>query len=249
MDEIREEGISLIDIFYKVKQHLLFIIISIVTCVGAMGVYSVTIQKPLYVATASVMMSANELTGTAGFNYSLNIMETYEEFLRSRVVKEEAIKIAEVPENTNFTISTSTNGTLIVYISVKSYDPTISIKLANAYVDAGTKIILSSPEASYKALKLASPYLLEEAVGTSTSRNLFRNCLIGGAVGVVIACAYVFLRMIIDNTYVKPEDIERDLKLPVLAITPFINFDELDENGVRKKKMSININKVIKRKE
>ena len=73
------DGEKLLDIFYKVKQHLLFIIISIVACVGAMGVYSVTFQKPIYSATASVMMSSNELTGTAGFNYSLNIIETYEE--------------------------------------------------------------------------------------------------------------------------------------------------------------------------
>ena len=45
MDEIREEeGISLLDIFLKVKQHLLFIIISIVACVGVMGFYTVAVQ-------------------------------------------------------------------------------------------------------------------------------------------------------------------------------------------------------------
>lgn len=240
MSDIREEeGISLLDIFFKVKQHILFIIISIVTCVGAMGVYSITVQKPIYSATASVMMSSNELTGTAGFNYSLNIIETYEEFLRSRVVKDKAMEIAEIPGTESFTLSTSNNGTLIVYITIKSYNPEVSKKLANAYVDAGTEIILASPEATMKALKQASPYMLEEAVSTSTSRNLFKNCIIGGAVGVVIACAYVFLRMLIDNTYTKPEEIERDLKVPVLSVVPFVDFNELDENGRTKKKNKI----------
>ena len=160
MDDIREEeGISLLDIFYKVKQHILFIIISIVACVGVMGVYSVTFQKPIYSATASVMMSSNELTGTAGFNYSLNIIETYEEFLQSGVVKERAMEIAKVPQNESFTVSTSNNGTLIVYITVKSYNKEVSKKLANAYVDAGTEIILKSPETTMKALKQASPYM------------------------------------------------------------------------------------------
>ena len=120
MDDIREEeGISLLDIFYKVKQHILFIIISIVACVGVMGVYSVTFQKPIYSATASVMMSSNELTGTAGFNYSLNIIETYEEFLQSGVVKERAIEIAKVPQNESFTVSTSNNGINCLHYSEK----------------------------------------------------------------------------------------------------------------------------------
>ena len=136
-------------------------------------------------------------------------------------------------------ISTSNNGTLIVYITIKSYNPEVSKKLANAYVDAGTEIILASPEATMKALKQASPYMLEEAVSTSTSRNLFKNCVIGGAVGVVIACAYVFLRMLIDNPYTKPEEIERDLKVPVLSVIPFIDFNELDEKGHSKKKLKI----------
>ena len=204
-----------------------------------MGVYSVTFQKPIYSATASVMMSSNELTGTAGFNYSLNIIETYEEFLQSGVVKERAIEIAKVPQNESFTVSTSNNGTLIVYITVKSYNKEVSKKLANAYVDAGTEIILKSPETTMKALKQASPYMLEKAERTSTSRNLFKNCVIGGAVGVVIACAYVFLRMLIDNTYTKPEEIERDLKVPVLSVVPFVDFNELDENGRIKKKNKI----------
>ena len=81
---------------------------------------------------------------------------------------------------------------------------------------------------------------------TSTSRNLFRNCIIGGAVGLVIACAYVFLRMLIDNTYIKPEELEKDLKVPVLAITSYIDFDKMDENGVYKKKINL---KSILRKE
>lgn len=239
MNEIREEeGISLLDIFYKVKQHLLFIIISIVACVGAMGVYSVTLQKPIYSATATVMMSSTT-DGTTGFNYSLNIIETYEEFLRSRVVKEKAMEIANIPETESFTLSTNNNGTLNVYITIKSYNEKVSIALANAYVNAGTEIILASPETTMKALKQALPAVYDEATIATTSINLFKNCIIGGAVGVVIACAYVFLRMLIDNTYTKPEEIERDLKVPVLSVIPFVDFNELDEKGYSKKKLKI----------
>ena len=55
---------------------------------------------------------------------------------------------------------------------MKSYNKEVSKKLANAYVDAGTEIILKSPETTMKALKQASPYMLEKAERTSTSRNL-----------------------------------------------------------------------------
>ena len=356
MNEIREEeGISLLDIFYKVKQHLLFIIISIVLCVGAMGVYSISpLNKPQYIATASVILSPNDsgLTPTAGLSYSLNLISTYEEFLCSKVVKEEALKILydstdiDITDNENklllesmkteyenkktgldstlsiinnslntlkaeyeasisgidptdeanketlrtleeeynnakaelesaknavtdsltrleteynekvsslisssipsFSISTKSNGTLIVYISIKSYDPELSMNLVNAYIVASERIIMSGAENTYKALERALPRPFEEATGTTTSRNLFRNCIIGGAVGVVIACAYVFLRMLIDNTYIKPEELEKDLKVPVLAITSYIDFDKMDEIGVYKKKINL---KSILRKE
>ena len=48
-----------------------------------------------------------------------------------------------------------------------------------------------------------------------------------------------FVRMLIDNTYTKPEEIERDLKVPVLSVVPFVDFNELDENGRTKKKNKI----------
>ena len=34
-----------------------------------------------------------------------------------------------------------------------------------------------------------------------------------------------------ENTFIKAEDIERELGVPVLAITPYINYEELDEAG------------------
>lgn len=236
MEERREqeEGISLLDILYRVKKHIVFIIISIVACVGAMGIYSVAIQKPQYVATSSVIMNASSdsnLSGTAGLNYSLSIIETYSEFIQSKTVRTRALEIAELPKNTEYTISTKNSGTLIVHITITSYDSNVSVKLANAFIEAGTDVINTNPEGSMKSLKLASPSILDEATNASTSRNLFRNCVIGAAIGVVIACAYVFIRMLIDNTYTKPEQIEKELDLPVLAVTPFIDFNELDEKG------------------
>ena len=239
MDEIREEeGISLLDIFLKVKQHLLFIIISIVACVGIMGFYSVAVQKPEYKATSSVIMNASEIGGTSGLNYSLNIIDTYEEFVQSRTVCARAEEIANVPSNTPYSVSLSNNGTLIVYITVTSYDPTVSIALANAFIEAGTDVINSDPEGSMKSLKLASPSVLDVADTASSSRHLVRNVAIGGMIGAVIACAYVFIRMLIDNTFTKEEEIEKELGLPVLAITPYINFNELDEYGnlIKKRK-------------
>ena len=239
MDEIREEeGISLLDIFQKVKQHLLFIIISVVTCIGITGVYSVAIQKPEYIATSSVIMNASEIGGTSGLNYSLSIIDTYEEFIQSRTVCARAEEIAKVSHATPYSVSLSSNGTLIVYISVTSYDPNVSIALANAFIEAGTDVINMDPEGSMKSLKLASPSVLDKAYKASSSRHLVRNVAIGAMVGIVIACAYVFIRMLIDNTFTKEEEIEKELGLPVLAVTPYINFNELDEKGnlIKKRK-------------
>ena len=183
-------------------------------------------------------MNASEIGGTSGLNYSLSIIDTYDEFIQSRTVAARAEEIAKLSQTTPYSVSLSSNGTLIVYISVTSYDPNVSIALANAFIEAGTDVINMDPEGSMKSLKLASPSVLDKAYKASSSRHLVRNVAIGAMVGIVIACAYVFIRMLIDNTFTKEEEIEKELGLPVLAVTPYINFNELDEKGnlIKKRK-------------
>ena len=44
-----------------------------------MGVYSLAFQKTKYVATSKLVMNANDdLPGTSGLNYSLNIIPSYQ---------------------------------------------------------------------------------------------------------------------------------------------------------------------------
>lgn len=203
MEEIREEeGISLLDIIYRIKKHIIFIIVSIVLCIGAMGVYSLAFQKTKYVATSKLVMNANDdLPGTSGLNYSLNIIPSYQEYLASEKVKKRAIEIAGVDENTPFSLSTNNKtGTIMIEISITSYDPIVSVKLANAYVTASIDIINENPEGSLKSLAQAEPGPLDEAREARVSNNnLIKNCVIGAAAGVVVACGYVFVRVLIDN--------------------------------------------------
>ena len=51
--------------------------------------------------------------------------------------------------------------------------------------------------------------------------SLYRFLAIGALAGIVLACAFVTLRMLTDNTMKTDDDIERYLQLPVLAAVPF----------------------------
>lgn len=231
MNEVREEGISLLDILVKVKKHILFIIISIVSCVGVMGVYSLAIQKPQYMASSSLIINS-KYDGTQAVSYAQSIIPTFQDYIVSDIVRERALEIANIEEGTEYAISTNNEQSkLIVEITITSYDPVVSVELAKAFAEASKEVVKENPDGALKVLGMAEPGILKEAKSASVSRPVVKNCVIGAAVGVVIACAYVFIRMLIENTFTKPEEIERELGVPVLAVTPYINYEELDEKG------------------
>lgn len=233
MNDIREEeGISLLDILIKIKKHILFIIISIVTCVGVMGVYSTVIQKPKYVAKSLLLMNS-EYEGIQSVNYSTMIMSTFQTYIiEYPEVEERALKIAGFENKPNYSITTNNEtGTLIIEIVITSDDETTSVKLAKAFAEASIEIVTNNPDGNLKSLGKANPGLLKTATEAKKTTKLVKNVIIGAAAGVVIACAYVFIRLLIENTFTKPEEIERELGVPVLAVTPYVDFDEFDENG------------------
>ena len=89
-----------------------------------------------------------------------------------------------------FSLSTNNKtGTIIIYISITSYDPIVSVKLANAYVTASIDIINENPEGSLKSLAQAEPGPLDEAYQAKASNSLVKNCVVGTAAGVVVAAA------------------------------------------------------------
>lgn len=229
MNEIREEeGISLLDILLKVKKHIVFIIISIVSCIGLMGVYSTTIQKPIYTAKSSLLMNS-ELDGLQAINYSTLILSTFEDYiLEYPDVRERALEIAGLDEKTAFSINTNTyEGKLIIEIVISSEDKQTSEKLAEAFALASIEIVSNNPDGDLKILGKAEPGILKKTTSAVKSTKLVKNCIVGAAAGIVIACAYIFIRLLIENTFTKPEEVEKELGIPVLSITPFIDFDEL----------------------
>ena len=232
MNEVREEeGISLLDILLKVKKHILFIIISIVSCIGAMGVYSTVVQKPIYTAKSSLLMNS-ELDGIQAINYSNMILSTFEYYiLQYPEVSERALEIAGLDEKTPYTLDTTTyEDKLIIEIIVKSENPEISEKLAEAFALASIEIVSNNPDGDLKILGKAEPGILKKTTQAQKSTKLVKNCIIGAAAGIVIACAYIFIRLLVENTFTKPEEIEKELGVPVLAVTPFIDFEDLNSH-------------------
>ena len=115
-------------------------------------------------------------------------------------------------------------------LKVTSDDETCIIKFKATTFDAKlsaviTNVVSTSFEAHYKAIinsdSVRTSITDTGKVPTSPSNiHKVRNIVLGGIVGLVIACAVLIVLFILDDKIKTPEDIEKQLKLSVLGAIP-----------------------------
>ena len=112
---------------------------------------------------------------------------------------------------------TNPASTHIISTSVVTGDPELSRNIANA-------VLNTSIDAIYQVVGTSEPTIIDYAEAEAVKEvtpSLYRFLAIGALAGIVLACAFVTLRMLTDNTMKTDDDIERYLQLPVLAAVPF----------------------------
>jgi len=191
-----------------------------------------------------VLSKQNEAGLTQGdMQTSTFLTKDYVELIKSRTVTEEVIAQLglnltnqEILEKIVIIIPADTR---VIKIRAKDPDPYIAAKLANAIRDVSGIHI-------QKVMNIEAVNVVELAnvPNTATSPNLKRNAVIGGALGVLLACAFVITIHLINDTIKTGEDIEKYLKISILGSIPAIE----EEKRKKGKKKQVKKEKAKKKK-
>ena len=221
---MEEEVIDLREYLSIIKKKWFIIAILCVVCVAASAVYSFFIAKPVYQAETTLIVKTEKTEGTNSLSndqvmVSQKLALTYGEIIKSRKVLDEVIKNLDLKESngslaSKISVSTVTD-TQIIKVSVQDTNKSNAAKIANEIPKVFAK----------EAIRIADANGVEVIDKAQTpvnpvSPNKKMNILIAGVLGVMIGLFIIFIIEFLNTKIKTPQDIEKELGLPLLGVIP-----------------------------
>ena len=246
--ELREEGtqLSLVSILFEIKRNILLLVIVTLVFALAGGIYGRYFVTTKYSSKASLIVippetassTTNKTTAnTSEFSYAVYIAATIGEIIKSstvcgkvaeaynagietynadetHTVKMQSIKSGLV--QSGLTVSTEDKN-FVVNITFNSTDPHAKeilnqvIETTLAYINSDDSGMVWYSE-RFKTLDTAG-----SSTPDSSSRTI-KYLLIFAFVGIVVSLGIIILKMLLNDTYNKKEDLENDIPVEVLAL-------------------------------
>lgn len=212
---------ELIAIFLEKK----FLIITIVLIAAILGVlYTKKLIVPEYQSSTSlVLVQVNDIDSeavksitSADLMLNTKLVDDYREIAQSKSVAERVIQNLnldmELSTLQNSIAVSSISDTELIRITVTHTDPELACTIANEVA----KAFIEKVDTIYK---VSNVHVLDEASPSYTPSNihLAKNVIIFAFAGLVIVSSYILLVNMLDTTTKADTDIERVLKVPVLA--------------------------------
>ena len=220
-----EETIDLREYFFILKKKLWIIVTSALVCGLISGLVSFFALTPIYQANTSLIVNkevgnkVTEMTTTDDLNYVQKLAITYGEIIKSRKVLDDVIKNLDLDESygqLSGKISVSTvSDTQIIKVSVQDTNKSNAAKIANEIPKVFAK----------EAIRIADANGVEVIDKAQTpvnpvSPNKKMNILIAGVLGVMIGLFIIFIIEFLNTKIKTPQDIEKELGLPLLGVVP-----------------------------
>ncbi|WP_307993854.1 Wzz/FepE/Etk N-terminal domain-containing protein [uncultured Intestinibacter sp.] len=221
---MEEEVIDLREYLSIIKKKWFIMAILCVVCVAASTVYSFFIAKPVYQAETTLIVKTEKTEGTNSLSndqvmVSQKLALTYGEIIKSRKVLDEVIKNLDLKESngslaSKISVSTVTD-TQIIKVSVQDTNKSNAAKIANEIPKVFAK----------EAIRIADANGVEVIDKAQTpvnpvSPNKKMNILIAGVLGVMIGLFIIFIIEFLNTKIKTPQDIEKELGLPLLGVIP-----------------------------
>lgn len=124
----------------------------------------------------------------------------------------------------------SVDETAMLNIAVTTTDPNLSKAICDAFAAVAPSQLMEVMEmGSIKPMELAKP-------GVKVGPNVTKNAMLGGVVGLVLACGIILLITMLDNTVTGERDLRQRLNVTVLGEVPTLQPSKKGEkkNGKRK---------------
>ena len=211
--------IDLVEIFYLFWGHAIQIILcAILGGLLAFG-YTRFLVTPLYQAEAKLYMvsaSAGSMISISDLQLGSQLTSDYQQLMVSRPLLEDVIDSLDLNMGYGalkgmISVSNPTD-TRILRVTVTSSDPKLSCDIAE-------------------------PNVVERAVipGGASSPNYARNVFLGVAAGIVICCAVILIRFLVNDTFVTADDLARRFGIQPLASIPEADLGAFNKRLKQKK--------------
>lgn len=230
--KVEEQQIDLFEIFYVLKQKILWIlVVGLLFGCGA-AAYTQFCIAPTYTSTSSMLVLSKEttLTSMADLQLGTQLASDYQVLIKSKPVMEQVIENLELKISPNalkgMVSITNPANTRILNVSITSTDP----EQAKIIVD---ELAAVASEYVGDKMEVIPPKIIEkgEIPTYKNGPNVKKNAFLGLFAGL-FASAGVFALLAMMSDFIKTEeDIARYLDIPVLATVP----DRKDYIGKNKK--------------
>lgn len=223
-----EQKIELKEYLQLIRKRIKIVVAIVALSILVIGIKTFFFTTPIYEAQTIIMM--NNLLGEQSqitkddISYSQLLGETYKPIIKSRKVAEEIKKNLKLEENYNVisnSIDIKSVSGPVMNITVKNADPKVAREIAN-------EVPIVFGKELEKIAKVNIVQVIDEALTPThpISPNKFKNLVLGGIIGVLIAIFVVLLLDYFDNKVKTPEELENTLDTPLLGVVPFEKEEE-----------------------
>lgn len=226
---------ELFEIFWNKKVQILLIILIFIV-IGI--IYTVGFTTPMYSSSTSLVLvgtsNSTDTTGTSGqtseitttdITINSKLVATYSKLVKTKnilgqVISNLGIDVDEDELKKNIEV-TAKEDTELIEITVENENPVYAAKIANETAKVFKEKIAG------EIYKINNVYIVDEAEVESTPSNInhTKDVAIFGIVGLIIAVMYVLIANMLDTTVKTQEDIEKNIKIPVIASIPVYDVD------------------------
>lgn len=242
MQRVREgeNEIDLLMLASYFLEHIKLIIICFFAGALVFGSVSVFLISPSYQATAKmyiVSASNDSIVDLTDLNIGTSLTADYEELIMSDPVAEQVIENLKldtpVEELLKMIAISNPQDTRVLYITATAGDPKLSRDLANEFMDVSLEYLPDT-------MSTNPPNVAQRAKTpeTKSSPSNSKNTMIGALLGLLLACGWLTVQYLRDDTIHSAEDMESYFGIVPLTVIPDGgNIDDpADKNGSRKGK-------------
>ena len=224
---------ELFEIFWHKKAQIILLIL--IFMVSGL-IYSVGFVTPMYTSSTTLVLVGTESVNdtetqqtesitTTDITINSKLVSTYRELVKSKsilgqVISNLGIQIDEEELRKHIEV-TAVEDTELIEISVSDENPTYAAKIANEIANVFREKIAG------EIYKINNVYIVDQAEVASEPSNVnhVKNVVIFAFIGAVVAVMYVLIANMLDTTIKTQEDIEKMIKIPVLASIPMYDME------------------------
>lgn len=230
-----EIQIDLKEVFYELKRRWWLILLTAIILGGTAGVYTKQIMMPQYMSQAMLYVLSKEttLTSLADLQIGSQLTKDYTVMVTSRPVLQKVIENLGLEMDYKKLRSKITTGnptdTRILTISVTDPDPVRAKAITDKVAEEASNYIGD-------IMEMVPPKMIEdgEIPQYPVSPSTKKNTVVGCAAGLLLSCAVIIVRIILNDTLQTEDDVQHYLGISVLASIPKRN-DGKDGTGKYKK--------------